>query len=96
MLNWFSPSQNLEELRNIINQNIKDEFSLLDQDGFPITKKDEKLYTIEDILNDELIKIKGNDSPTATPLNETNPNKNINVEKPKDIKKKKPKTNYDF
>ena len=96
MLNWFSPSQNLEELRNIINQNIKDEFSLLDQDGFPITKKDEKLYTIEDILNDKLIKIKGNDSPVSTPLNETNPNKNINVEKPKDIKKKKPKTNYDF
>ena len=96
MLNWFSPSQNLEELRNIINQNIKDEFYFLDQDGFPITKKDEKLYTIEDILNDELIKIKGNDSPAATPLNETNPNKNINVEKPKDIKKKKPKINYDF
>ena len=73
----YFKSQNLEELRNIINQNIKDEFSLLDQDGFPITKKDEKLYTIEDILNDKLIKIKGNDSPVSTPLNETNPNKNI-------------------
>lgn len=91
-----SPSQNLEKLRNIINQNIKDEFSFLDQDGFPITKEDEKLYSIEDILNEESIKTKGNDSPAATPLNETNPNKNINVEKPKDIKKKKPKINYDF
>ena len=91
-----SLSQNLEELRNIINQNIKDEFSFLDKEGFPITKEDEKLYSIEDILNGESIKIKGNDSPAATPLYETNPNKNTNIEKLKDIKKNKPKTNYDF
>ena len=48
------------------------------------------------IFNDESIKIKGNDSHTAIPLNETNPNINTNVEKSKGIKKKKPKKNYDF
>ena len=96
MFNWLSLSQNLEELRDIINQNIKDEFSFLDKEGFPITKEDEKLYSIEDILNDESIKTNGNDSPAATPLYETNPNKNTNIEKLKDIKKNKPKTNYDF
>jgi hypothetical protein len=49
---------NLDELRKIISNNIKEEFYFLDFDGNIIEINDEKEYSMEFILNDNSIKIK--------------------------------------
>ena len=83
-----SKSQNLNEVRNLLNNSIKGDFTFLDQDSNPVTKDDEKDYSVEDILNNGEIKLKGNDSPAATPFNESNNNEK-KPETKKNIKKKK-------
>ena len=83
-----SKSQNLNEVRSLLNNSIKGDFTFLDPDANTVSKDDEKDYSVEDILNNGAIKLKGNDSPAATPFNESN----NNVKKPetkKTIKKKK-------
>ena len=82
-------SRNLNELRNLISKTINDDFSFLDQVGFPIAKDEENDYSVEDILiNDDSLKIKGNDSPAATPFNGV---KQIKTQKKIQIKKSQSK-----
>ena len=53
-----STKDNLDELRKIISNSIKEEFYFLDFDGNIIDINDEKEYSIEYILKDNSIKIK--------------------------------------
>ena len=89
-----SMSDNLKTIRSNLSNNIKNDFTFLDQDECSITKGDEEEYKVEDILISDSIKLKGDDSPAATPFNESN--SNINKEKPKQTNKIKRKINFDF
>ena len=80
-----SKSKYLNEVRGLINNNIQEDFLFLDQDGYTISKTDENDYTVEDILNNESIKIQANNSTTKKPseepkkVNDNNVNnKNLN------------------
>ena len=61
-----SNSQNLNVVRGLINNSIQDDFLFLDQDGNTVSKTDENDYSVEDILNNESIKIKANNSTIKT------------------------------
>ena len=89
-----SNSQNLNVVRGLINNNIQDDFLFLDQDGNTVSKTDEIDYSVEDILINESIKIKGNNSTikTSDELKIVNDN---NMNNKKEISKQK-KINYDF
>ena len=82
--------QNLEEIRKIIKKKIIHNFIFLDSDNNEVEKSDEKDYSIEDILNKEVIKLKSernySNYPGAILLTEQN----------KDNKKKKKKKAIDF
>lgn len=56
----YDKSKSLEELRSLLKNKINCEFSFLDQSGNYIEKIDETDYSIEDILDDNTIKLKGN------------------------------------
>ena len=88
-------SNNLNEVRNQIKDKIKDDFIFIDQDGQPITKTDEGDITVEDILINQSIKLKGTNSPAATPFNKSNEKKNTNKGGDKKLHMKKNK-NIDF
>ena len=79
----------LSEIRKLIKAKINNNFIFLDSDNNEIEKDDEKDLSVEDILNEEVIKLKsdGNctNSPAATPFVETN--KKEDNEKKKETKK---------
>ena len=54
----YTPSQKLNEIRNIIMNKINDDFMFLDIDGFEVMKKDECDYEVDDIINDKSLKLK--------------------------------------
>ena len=56
----YDKSKSLEELRSLLKNKINCEFSFLGQSGNYIEKIDETDYSIEDILDDNTIKLKGN------------------------------------
>ena len=89
-----SNSQNLNVVRGLINNNIQDDFLFLDQDGNTVSKTDENDYSVEDILINESIKIKGNNSTIKTSDEPKKVNDN-NMNNKKEISKQK-KINYDF
>ena len=82
-----SKSQSLNEVRSLLNNSIKGDFTFLDPDSNTVSKDDEKDYSVEDILSNGAIKLKGNDSPAATPFNESNNEKKPETKKA--VKKKK-------
>ena len=90
-----SNSQNLNVVRGLINNNIQDDFLFLDQDGNRVSKTDENDYSVEDILNNESIKIKANNSTTKKPSEEPKKVNDNNMNNKNEISKKK-KINYDF
>ena len=57
----YSKKDNLNEIRNLINNKIQINFIFLDKDGNIINIKDEDYIIVEDILNNEIIKIVKND-----------------------------------
>ena len=61
---------NLDKCRDLINKEIKGNFVFLDKNGNKIEEEDEKKFVIEDILNNEEIKLKQNtiDCPPPTPM----------------------------
>ena len=89
-----SNSQNLNVVRGLIKNKIQDDFLFLDQQGCEVSKEDENDYSVEDILKDESIKIKGNNSIIKTSEEPKKVNEN-NMNNKKEISKKK-KINYDF
>ena len=56
----FLKSQNLKDIRNILENKIKCSFIFLDQSGNSVDKNDESDYSLEDILDNYSIKLKGN------------------------------------
>jgi hypothetical protein len=90
-----SKSQNLNDVRGLINNNIQEDFLFLDQDGNTVSKSDENEYSVEDILNNESIKIKANNSTTKKPSEEPKKVNDNNMNNKNEISKKK-KINYDF
>ena len=90
-----SKSQNLNDVRGLINNNIQEDFLFLDQDGNTVSKTDENEYSVEDILNNESIKIKANNSTTKKPSEEPKKVNDNNMNNKNEISKKK-KINYDF
>ena len=44
-----SKSQNLNEVRSLLNNSIKGDFTFLDPDSNTVSKDDEKDYSVEDI-----------------------------------------------
>jgi hypothetical protein len=48
----------LDQTRKAINNDIKYDFIFLDSEGNDIDKSDEKNFSIEEILNNEVIKLK--------------------------------------
>ncbi len=89
-----SNSQKLNVVRGLIKNKIQDDFLFLDQEGYEVSKEDENDYSVEDILKDESIKIKGNNSIIKTSEEPKKVNEN-NMNNKKEISKKK-KINYDF
>ena len=83
-----SNSQNLNVVRGLINNSIQDDFLFLDQDGNTVSKTDENDYSVEDILNNASIKIKGNNSTIKTSDEPKIVNDN-NINNKKEISKKK-------
>lgn len=65
----FLNSQYLDEIRNLLQEKIESQFTFLDQDGNPIDKNDESDLTLEDILNNGSLKLKG---PKKKPKREKN------------------------
>ena len=66
-INCFSNSKNLNEVRVLINNSIQEYFLFLEQDGNIIPKTGESDYSVEDILKNEAIKIKENNSTIQKP-----------------------------
>ena len=65
---------NLEKVRKLLNNRITEDFIFLDTEENKVDKNDEKDYHIEDILINEVIKLKSDssndtDNPPATPVN---------------------------
>lgn len=54
----LSPNQNLLDIRNILKNEIKQDFIFLDSEGCDIEKQDEKDYMLKDILNEQKITLK--------------------------------------
>ena len=82
-----SKSQSLNEVRGLINNNIQEDFIFLDQDGNTVSKTDESDYSIEDILNNESIKIQANNSTTKEPkkVDDNNMNNKNEISKKKKL-----------
>ena len=59
-----TPNQQLDELRKILMDKIKDDFLFLDADGNEVFKEDESSYELNDILKDNSLKIKSQDPST--------------------------------
>ena len=89
-----SMSDDLKSVRDYLKESIKNDYIFLDQDECPVTKEDEEEYKVEDILISDSIKLKADDSPAATPFNESN--SDINQEKPKQKNKVKRKIKFNF
>ncbi len=83
-----SNSQKLNVVRGLIKNKIQDDFLFLDQEGYEVSKEDENDYSVEDILKDESIKIKGNNSIIKTSEEPKKVNEN-NMNNKKEISKKK-------
>ena len=81
----ISESQNLNDIRNILNHDIKQDFVFLDTDSCDIEKGDEKDYSVKDILKNQTIYLKCNKiidqepgpkpTPKAEPEHESTPQK---------------------
>ena len=63
----ISPKQNLNEVRNILKNEIKQDFIFLDSDGFIVDIRDENDYLIQDILNNNSINLKNNQNNNNIP-----------------------------
>ena len=83
-----TPNQQLDELRKILMDKIKNDFLFLDTDGNEVFKEDESSYEINDILKDNSLKIKSQ-SPSI-------PNRNIDLSKYEIIKEKEDLTIYKY
>ena len=68
-------SDNLNKARKLIKEKLKDDFIILDTEENSIEQTDEKDFTIEDILINEVIKIKLKDSSAPTPIEHQNTQK---------------------
>ena len=76
----------LDEVRNLLKSNIKEDYFFLDSDGKNIEKEDEKDYSIEDCLKEEKVTLKSinpnNDSKSSDSiLVQNNYNKSIYTKK---------------
>jgi len=81
----FSAAQNLNEIRNILKSRIIGEFIFLDQSDNPVDKNDEADYSLEDILDNNSIKLKGISNSTSLTIkdlrNKSKIKKNFNLSK---------------
>ena len=96
----ISESQNLNDIRNILNHDIKQDFVFLDIDSCDIEKGDEKDYSLKDILKNQTIYLKCNKiideepgpkpTPKTEPEHESTPlkKKKIDFSKYKEVKNK--------
>jgi len=87
-----SKTENLDKARKLIKGQYKEHFLFLDTEGNEIDENDEKDYPLEDILTNEIVKIKLKDSAPPTPLNNENTNNaelNNQNEKKENSKNKK-------
>lgn len=92
-----SMSQNLSEVRCLINQNIKQNFFFLDITSSEISKSDEQDYNVEDIIQNGAIKLKCLDSPPTSEENIPKENNKIPINNEnKNKNKKRPKNKIDF
>ena len=66
----FLKSQNLKDIRNILENKIKCSFIFLDQSGNSVDKNDESDYSLEDILDNYSIKLKGNTHSSSVTIND--------------------------
>ena len=76
----YNESQNLSEIRNIIKDKVNKDFTFLDEDGNDISIEEEKDFSISDILNNNTIELKCNDTSAPTPLNECDEKESIKEE----------------
>ena len=92
----------LPKLRDLLCSKVQNDFNFLDNDGNVIEKKDEAEFTIEDILADNIIKIKS--SVNVEKINNISSNITQTVIPPQNIPQQKqnlleytfPKMNYDL
>ena len=82
MIPWFIFSiskniatENLKSYRESLINEIKANFNFLDDDGNEIDEDDEEFFKLEDILKNNIIKIKVNNSNTPNNLTEKKENK---------------------
>ena len=70
----YDKSQNLSDLRKLLENEIKDNFLFLDEDENEIAKDDEEGFKLEDIIKNNTIKLK------STSNNESNENIKVNID----------------
>ena len=70
----YDKSQNLSDLRKLLENEIKDNFLFLDEDENEIAKDDEEGFKLEDIIKNNTIKLK------STSNNESNENIKANID----------------
>ena len=71
----ISELQYLNEIRNLLKNEINQDFIFLDSDGCDIEKEDEKDYSVKDILNNQSIYLKCDKQTETTPEPQTKPKK---------------------
>ena len=65
-----SATKNLKSYRKSLINEIKENFKFLDQEGNDIDEVDEEYFILEDILKNDIIKLKSNNSNTPNNLTE--------------------------
>ena len=63
-------TENLKSFRESLKNEIKENFKFLDQEGNDIDEGDEEYFKLEDILKNDIIKLKSNNSNTPNNLTE--------------------------
>ena len=82
--------ENLAKARVLLKNKITEDFIFLDAEENKVDKNDEKDYQVEDILNNEVIKLKSDsDNPPPTPANNSK-----KIKKKETFKKEKKKIDF--
>ena len=99
-----SKTENLESFRQLLSNDIQENYLFLDETGNEIEKEDEKYFTLEEIVKNNIIKLKSNSLITTNnknnkkELDNNNSNQIINENKESNNSKitKKIKVQFDL
>ncbi len=74
-----SKTENLESFRQLLSNDIQENYLFLDETGNEIDKEDEKYFTLEEIVKNNIIKLKSNSLITTNNINNKKELNNNNI-----------------